>query len=265
MLQKTLETKNSSIVYKMLGSGNPVVLLHGFGEDGRIWDSVLESLSSNHTLIVPDLPGSGRSVMKKQSWSIDDFADCIEAILDQEGIQAVSMIGHSMGGYVALAFAERHPTSLKGLGLFHSSAFADSEEKKVTRRKGIQFIEDHGDIKFLEQATPSLFSEVTKSENPQAVKEFIAKFTNFQSGALVHYYEAMMQRPDRTPILKSHPGPVLFIMGESDTAVPLKDGLKQCHMPRLSFIHILRNSGHLGMVEETDKSRDILQNFLQDL
>jgi pimeloyl-ACP methyl ester carboxylesterase len=75
----------------------------------------------------------------------------------------------------------------------------------------------------------------------------------------------MMQRPDRTGILESFPHPVLFILGEHDTAIPLADGLKQCHIPRLSYIHILRNSGHMGMIEETAKSREILQKFLEDL
>lgn len=265
MLEKILETDNASVFYRIAGTGHPVVFIHGFGEDGRIWDQLLSGLGSHHTLIIPDLPGSGRSVMKKQSWSLDDLADCVNDLLDKEGLGEATLIGHSMGGYIALAFAGRYGHRLNGLGLFHSSAFADSEEKKATRKKGIQFIEDHGDVKFLEQATANLFSDVTKLEKPALIRDFIGTFTNFQGGALVHYYEAMMQRPDRTHILKSHPGAVLFIMGESDTAVPLKDGLKQCHLPRLSYVHILRNSGHLGMVEETDKSREIVRNFLQDL
>ncbi len=175
------------------------------------------------------------------------------------------MIGHSMGGYISLAFAEKYSDRLSGLGLFHSSAFPDTEEKKITRKRGIQFIEEHGQAKFLEQATPNLFSKSFKEQHPDAVNEIIDHYTNFQDTALVHYYEAMMQRPDRTHILKNFLRPVLFILGEHDTAIPLADGLRQCHIPRLSYIHILRNSGHMGMIEETDKCRKILQKFLEDL
>ena len=265
MREEILNTPSADIFYRVAGSGQPVLLIHGFGEDGRVWNSLLESLSRDFLLIVPDLPGSGHSKMKGGDWSMEALAETVRAITLREDLKAFTVIGHSMGGYVALALAEKYPTILKGLGLFHSTAFADSEEKKITRKRGIQFIEDHGQLKFLEQATPNLFSETSKATKPHVISDLIEIFTNFQEGALVHYYEAMMDRPDRTHILKNHPGPVMFILGESDTAVPLADGLKQSHLPRLSYIHILRNSGHMGMIEETDKCREILQKFLHDL
>lgn len=264
MTEKLIQTGEYEIFYRTAGIGKPVVFVHGFGEDGTIWDLLVHDLKDHFQCIIPDLPGSGKSIMKKGSWSMEGFAGGIRTILDQEGIKAVTMIGHSMGGYISLAFAEKFAESLAGLGLFHSSAFSDSEEKKTTRKKGIQFIEEHGAAKFLEQSTPNLFSDNFKIEHPEIVKELIARYTNFQEGALVHYYEAMMQRPDRSHILKNYPGSVLFILGEHDTAIPLADGLKQCHMPSLSYIHILSNSGHMGMIEETEKCREILKKFLHE-
>ena len=264
-MEKVLESAEYEIFYRKIGSGNPVVLIHGFGEDGAIWEELIDNLKDQYEFLIPDVPGSGRSVVKGGKWSIDDLAGSIAAILDHEQILSAPMIGHSMGGYIALAFAEKYPGRLNALGLFHSSAFADTEDKKTTRKRGIQFIEEHGQAKFLEQATPNLFSEIFREENPQVVTEIIDRYTNFQDTALVHYYEAMMQRPDRTQVLKNFSHPVLFILGEHDTAIPLADGLKQCHIPRLSYIHILRNSGHMGMVEEPIKSRGILQKFLEDL
>jgi pimeloyl-ACP methyl ester carboxylesterase len=264
MIEKVLTSDEFEIFYRIAGTGQSVVFIHGFGEDGRIWDEIVFDLKKQFQCIIPDLPGSGHSIMKNGDWSMEGLAEAVASILDVEEIPAATLIGHSMGGYVSLAFAEKYSTSVNGLGLFHSSAFADSQEKKETRKRGIQFIEQHGQIKFLQQATPNLFSQSTRDKRPQVVQEIIDRFTNFQDTALVYYYEAMMQRPDRTHILKSYPGSVLFIFGEHDTAIPLTDGLEQSHLPRLSYIHILRNSGHMGMIEETEKCREILQNFLHD-
>ena len=239
------------------------MLVHGFGEDGRIWDYL--GYPPGVKYIIPDLPGSGQSIMEGADWSMDSLAETLKRIIEEEKDQTITLIGHSMGGYIALAFVEKYPELINAFGLFHSSAFPDSDEKITARKKSIQFIESHSQLKFLEQATPNLFSDIFKRNHPEKVDQIINQFTNFQEGALVHYYEAMMQRPDRTHILENAPVPVLFILGEHDTAIPLADGLKQCHLPPLSYIHILKESGHMGMIEETDKCRQILQKFLQDL
>jgi len=179
--------------------------------------------------------------------------------------RACILIGHSMGGYITMAFAEKYPELLSAYGLFHSSAFADSEEKKVTRRKGIEFINQHGAFEFLKTATPNLFSPLSKDKKAGLIDEQVTAGHNFSPRALVSYYEAMIQRPDRTAVLEKTTVPVLFIMGKYDAAVPMEDGLKQCHIPGKSYIHVLQNSGHMGMLEETDKSNRFLENFLLDI
>jgi len=219
--------------------------------------------------------------------SIEGMAEVIKAILDDclqnENINTaessktlsfsttkgrtgeVALVGHSMGGYIVLAFAEKYHEYLKAFGFFHSTAYADNEEKKTARRKGIEFINQRGAFEFLKNITPNLFSPKTKDERPRLIDEFISGLNNFSSTALVSYYMAMMQRPDRTSILKKAIVPVLFIIGEQDNAVPLTDSLQQCHLPEKSYIHILRQSGHLGMLEEADISNHILKNFLLEI
>ena len=160
------------------------------------------------------------------------------------------MVGHSMGGYITLAFAEKYPERLTSFALFHSSAYADNEEKKVARRKNIGFILNNGSAKFLAQAIPSLFHEKYKTEHPEGVVELIERYANFSPQALVSYTEAMINRPDRTAVLKGSRCPVLFILGEHDTAIPLQQGLEQCHLPEFSYIYICTDSGHMGMLEE---------------
>jgi pimeloyl-ACP methyl ester carboxylesterase len=250
------------VYYTIERKGQPVVLVHGFAEDGTVWENQVEFLKNKYQLIIPHLPGSGQSPFNDASWSMEYFAECIRAILDKEQISVVSMIGHSMGGYITLAFADAWPERLRSVGLFHSTAFPDSEEKKTTRRRGIEFIQQNGPAKFLAQSIPNLFADGTKKEQPQLVGKLLTRFTNFIGQSLVNYYQAMMVRPDRTHVLKNFPRPVLFIMGKHDTAVPYEQVLQQCYMPGLSYIHTLEHSGHMGMWEEPELSNAFVEAFL---
>jgi pimeloyl-ACP methyl ester carboxylesterase len=169
-----------------------------------------------------------------------------------------------MGGYVTLAFAELYPERLKAFGLFHSTSFADTEEKKAARRKGIEFIQKNGAAPFIRQSTPNLFSERSRQEHPEWVTSLIQRYSSFNPDALMSYYEAMIRRPDRSHVLKNFKGPVLFIIGAQDGAVPLASSLQQCHMPSIAHIHILQDAGHMGMMEDSDRAGHILDNFTKD-
>lgn len=261
---KELLYQGNKIAYNVFGEGKPVVLIHGFGEDSTVWRNQIAVLKTKYQLILPDLPGSGQSAMINDM-SMEGIAEAVIAILDAEKIYACPVIGHSMGGYISLALLEKYPERISSLGLFHSSAYADSEDKKQARRKGIDFIREHGAKPFLETTIPNLFSQKTKDENPELVKEQVALSDNFLAPALVSYYESMMKRPDRTDLLRKITVPVLFIIGEFDAAVPFKDSLEQCHLPENSYIHIFRNSAHMGMLEEPDKSDIVIEKFLSDI
>lgn len=260
---KTIQKDGKEIYYRVTGNGRPVLLVHGFGEDGEVWNNQVSYLKENFQLIAPDLPGSGLSEMIPDM-SMEGMAELLVDILETEKTGPCPVIGHSMGGYITLALAEKYPQWVSAFGLFHSSAFADSEEKKATRRKGISFIEEHGAFSFLETATPNLFGKATKEKNPGLIEQQVNSLHNFSAPALVTYYEAMIARPDRTEVLRKTTVPVLFIMGIDDVAVPVEDGLKQCHLPEKSYIHILRQSGHMGMLEEPGKANLILEQFLAE-
>jgi pimeloyl-ACP methyl ester carboxylesterase len=251
------------IFYRTTGKGPVVVLLHGFGEDGSIWSNQYDALN-DFQLVIPDLPGSGGSDITADM-SMEGMAASVDSLLSNINIDRCTIIGHSMGGYVTLAFAEKYPGKLNGFGLFHSTAYADSEEKKETRRKGIDFIEKNGAFPFLKTSVPNLYSPDTKKESPGLIEQQIKASTNFSGAALVHYYRSMIERPDRTDVLKNSRMPVLFILGKYDVAVQLKDGLEQCTLPELSYIHILESSGHMGMIEEPKRSNQILINYLKNL
>jgi len=268
-MNKEISYKGKRIFYRNIGTGKPVVLIHGFGEDGEVWSNQIEFLKDKFHLIVPDLPGTGKSEMI-DDMSMEGMAEVIKHILDLDfpkvplsGGFRGGVIGHSMGGYITLAFAEKYPDYLNALGLFHSTAYADSEEKKATRKKGIEFIRQNGAFEFLKSTTPDLFSPDSKSHIQNSIEEFIDSLKPFSPEALIAYYEAMIQRPDRVEVLKKSTVPVLFIMGEYDIAVPLQDALQQCYLPEKSYIHLLKKSGHMGMMEEPEKANRILKEFSQ--
>ena len=260
-MEKTILYQNKKIFYRSIGSGDPVMLVHGFGEDGNVWDKQVEYLKDRYHLIVPDLPGSGKSEMINDM-SMEGMAEVLHTIIHEENIDRCTVIGHSMGGYITLALVESYWNHVNAFGLFHSSAFPDTEEKKQTRKKGIEFIKQHGAFEFLKTSTPNLFSPNSKLQIPDSIDEFINSLKGFTPEALVSYYEAMMNRPDRTSILKNTENPVLFIAGEHDVAVPLNDILQQCHLPEKSYIHVLKKSGHMGMMEEAKNANRIVEEFL---
>jgi pimeloyl-ACP methyl ester carboxylesterase len=264
ILQKLLY-KGEYLEYEIRGSGLPVMLLHGFTEDRQIWNPLLSGMEEKYQWILPDLPGSGMSPINPSVTSLRDYALVLHAIQEKENLERMVLIGHSMGGYISLAFAEKYPEKLLGLGLFHSSSYADSPEKKESRDKNIRFIAKNGAWPFIEQSIPGLYSETYKTENPEEIQKQVSRYANFSADSLVLYLEAMKQRPATTAVLNSITKPVLFIMGEEDKAVPLKDALEQCHLPRISYIHILTHTAHMGMIENTLLCNSIVDQFLEQI
>ena len=267
-MNKEILYQNKKIFYRSIGNGDPVLLVHGFGEDGEVWNTQIEFLKDKYHIIVPDIPGSGKSEMINDM-SMEGMAEVLHSIIHEENIDTCTVIGHSMGGYITLALVEKYWNHVNAFGLFHASAYADTEEKKQTRKKGIEFAKQHGAFEFLKTATPNLFSPNSKSQSrllsgPNSIQEFIASLANFSTEAVVSYYEAMMKRPDRTSILEKTEKPVLFVAGEHDNAIPLNDILKQCHLPEKSYFHLLKKSGHMGMMEEPEKANQILEEFLSN-
>lgn len=274
-MDKTIVYNGSTLFYRSLGpetgstaipqasSLTPLVLLHGFADDGAVWDLQAAALKKEHRLLIPDLPGSGRSSPLTEETSMEALADTVAALLDAENVGQAILVGHSMSGYITLAFAERHPGRLRAFGLFHSTAYPDSDEKKAARKKSIGFIRSNGARAFIRQTSPNLFAEGTRRDHPGIVEELIGRTANFSPDSLVYYSQAMIERPDRTEILKKTTNPVLFVIGALDPLIPPEISLRQAHMPGFSYIHILQQSGHMGMLEEPEKAARILDGFLQ--
>jgi len=266
MGEKEFKYGNLNIFYRAEGKGLPVVLLHGIPFNGNIWDRQIDFLKDHCKLIVPDIPGSGRSVFEKPgalASAIEYYADCIYALVKYEQENSCLMFGHSMGGYITLACKEKYPDLLKGFGLIHSTAFADSDERKQIRQNSIALIKEKGAYEFLKTFIPPLFGNKFKSEHPGKINRLIEEARQFLPETFINYFKALMQRPDRTVVLKDSRVPVLFVIGTEDVAAPMKDVLQQVHLPGISYMHILENTGHISMWEATDELNKALIQFIQ--
>lgn len=272
-MEKQVDQVNYTLSYSVYGKGKPVVVLvHGFAATGKVWQKQYEFLSPSCTVIVPDLPGSGNSTFKNienlslikenDACHIDFYADCLKEMLQKENIKQCIMLGHSMGGYITLAFAGKYPSFLKAFGLINSTAFADNEEKKTVRLKAIETIETYGGYTFLQKTISSLFGEAFKKSHPHVIEELIESSKKFPDKILEDYYRAMMNRQERTQVLSAAKIPVLFVMGEEDKPAPPTDVLQQVHLPEISYIHMLEETGHMSMLEAPEKLNNHLHNFI---
>lgn len=260
-MTKTILSQGNVLHYRVMGEGKPVMLVHGFGETGEVWLGQANILSKTCKVIIPDLPGSGASPMIKDM-SMEGMAEFLHDIIHEENIDHCVMIGHSMGGYITLAFLEKYYNHINGWGLFHSTAKPDSTEKIAARRKSIEFIKTHGAYEFLKSTSPNLFSPNTREKKPELVEDFLQSLSGFSAESLVAYYEAMIARPDRQHIMRNTYDSVLFVIGSADQAIPPSDMLEQSAIPEISYIHLLQDSAHMGMLEESRKSTEILQEFI---
>lgn len=252
--------------YCLYGQGPACILVHGFAEDGKIWNEQVSSLSADFTCLVIDMPGTGYSqdaFSHHRLISLDEAAGIVREIMDQEQISRATLLGHSMGGYITLAFAEMHPHRLQGFGLVHSTAFADNDEKLQTRKRSVTFMKEHGVKLFLEQLYPNLYGEEYKTMHFDDIESQIRASEVFKPEVLIRYYEMMMVRPDRTAVLKNAKVPVLFIIGTEDKTVNLTDSLAQCHLPLTSHVHILERVGHMGMKEDPEDTTEAIRTFLR--
>lgn len=247
------------------GKGGVLVFLHGFCESKQMWADFIEPLQQKFRTIALDLPGFGDNTGNTASLSMAAMADNVKEQLDAVGIRQCILIGHSMGGYVSMAFAQKYGALLSGLCLFHSSALPDTDEKKENRNKTIDYVERHGVASFINPFIEPLFYRENRDRLAQEIQlmKDIGKSTPKESvtGALA----AMRDRPDLSHVLQELQCPVLFIFGKEDGAVPLEKALEQCHLPNNSMVYFLGKTGHMGMFERTYETRKALEKFAQTI
>jgi pimeloyl-ACP methyl ester carboxylesterase len=262
-MRKNIFVGAHRIAVSSFGRGKtPLVLLHGFCENQAVWRTILPKMTNKRVILI-DLPGFGESDMLPKGAQMTDFADILQQVFQQLNVEKVVLVGHSMGGYVALAFAEKFPKMLVGLGLFHSHPFEDSPERKGFRQKAIEFIRQNGLELYCRQLFPALFAPGFSEKNPEPLQTLTQIARKFDPEGVIRAIEAMINRTDLKAVLKKISCPVLFVVGEKDGLLPTDQLLAQTHLAKRADIHFLKNIGHMGMFEATNETARIFLNFIE--
>jgi pimeloyl-ACP methyl ester carboxylesterase len=255
------------LAYYDEGKGKQTILLiHGFGEDNSIWENQIEFLSTHYRVVAPNLPGvhcKPLALHHSQAPSMRMYVEVLHELMHHLDIEQYYILGHSMGGYIGLSFADYYVNHVQGLLLFHSTSYEDNEAKKTSRMKVAEFIQEWGVSKYLETATPNLFGDAFKKSNPAAIQNVIDSGLGISPEAMIQFVFAMRNRKAMTHLLHQNTIPVWMIAGEADLAVTIQDSLEQIKLLPSSNSLVLKEVGHMGMLEATEQVNQFIHQCIQ--
>ncbi len=236
-----------------------IVWIHGFGEDSTVWEDFLPSIHTYYTSYVFE------HAHTTHHRSIGEYAEDLRVFLREKNIEKPVLTGHSMGGYIALEYAAQYPDAVKGLGLFHSSASADSEEKRKERDKIRAFIGENGTEPFIHNFYPNMFGGNFRQENADLIATRMRRYAGLNPQALMAATESMKNRRDHVDTLKNFTFPVFQILGKQDPFVPLEKALLQTALLQHPYTLVLDQVAHAGMYEAPSVCADFMNYFLETL
>lgn len=214
-------------------------------------------------LIALDLPGFGAAAPFKKSPAMEDYATYVLEFLQQEKIKEAVVLGHSMGGYVALRLAEIKPSLVLGLGLINSHPFADHEIRKEFRRRAIRLIQQGGSALYIRELYKSMYPKLFSIEHRVWIESKIKTARNYPPTGLLHALQAMMDRKDSSRVLSKAKFPVWFMAGKRDPLLPFQDALKMFSLPPCSRITAVEDMAHVAPIEAPGLFKKELKSFLE--
>jgi len=250
-----IKVNDVELAYTRRGKGTPLVLLHGYPLDHHLWEEVAPLLEDTFDLILPDLRGFGESTTVASPYTMDDYASDVAGLLDQLGIQKAAIAGHSMGGYVALAFARLYPERISGLGLVSSQVLADPPDRKDGRYKSAAEVSEKGIGGVVETMAPKF----TSDERLQAFARDAME--RQQPAAFIGALKAMAERMDSTPLLQSFKFPVVIIHGKADALIPIDRAREVKNAVPHAHLVELESAGHIPMLEAKEETARALKNL----
>lgn len=264
-MRKSVDFKGVEVSYADCGTGPCIMLLHGYLEAAEIWEDFVPLLTGRFRVITVDLPGHGMSGNWGNDHSMSDLAASLKKILDAEGIETLMLVGHSMGGYVTMAFAAFYPQRLDAYVLFHSTCFADSDEKKANREREISLVLCGRKRQIISVSIPKAFAE----DNVDRLKEKVIRaqeiaYQNDDRG-IVALLNGMKNRSDLSSTLSNSTIPLMLIGGMKDNYIPMEVFEKLGEMAPHASVLKLTESGHMGFVEEPVRSAEALMEFLLEV
>lgn len=249
------------ITYTDNGTGNVILLIHGYLESKSIWDDFARELAENYRVITIDLPGHGNSELVSETQSMELMAEVARDLLVNLGIRRALVCGHSLGGYIALAFAALYPGMLNGYCLFHSHPFADTPEALEKREREIRLIEAGKKDLMYPENVKRMYAEKNLEKFQSELERSKEIAAHIPGEGIIAVLRGMMARPSRLDVIEKGDVPCLWILGTMDNYVDynkMKIGVK---LPPGSFAEVLENSGHLGFIEEKEKALSLLRTF----
>lgn len=229
-----------------------IVLLHGYLESLLVWEEFVPLLYKQVRVVTLDLPGHGISEVKGEVHTMEYLADTVKAALDALKIERCTLVGHSMGGYVALAFCERYPERLERLVLLSSTPNADTPEKAENRRREIALVKAGKKEQLARVAPAAGFAEQNRLRLKDAIEDLVEQVFLTEEEGIVALLNGMIARPDRNQMLRQSPVPQLFIFGKKDGYIPLEVAEQLAASHPQAQVLWLENSGHMGFVEEPE-------------
>ena len=259
---KTIIYKNTKISYSEQGKGTAVVLLHGFLENKTMWNAFIPELSQKHRVIAIDLLGHGETECLGYVHSMEDQADMVHTVLSQLKIRKAVLIGHSMGGYVALAFAELYPDNIKGIVLQNSTARADSDERKTNRDRAVVCVKQSY-TSFVSMSIANLFSEDNRERLETEIEKVKLEALKTPLQGIIAALEGMKIRKDREVLMHFAPYPIQLVLGKKDGVLLYEENIDQIEGTKVQLTTF--PDGHMSHIENEKELKKVLLDFLKKI
>ncbi len=265
IMNRSIQFEGITVTYSVEGKGRPVVLLHGYLLSGEAWRPLSDLLTETFRVISVDIPGHGGSGVAGDTHTMEFIAEAVRAVMNDAGEKKVLLAGHSMGGYAALAFAEKYPDMLAGYVLFHSHPYADAPEGILKRKREIEVVmAGKKNIMY-----PANISMMFAERNLKVMQAELAQLRKLASGnpaeGIVALLNGMMVRPQRTSVIEKGEVPLLWILGRDDRYFSPEAAMRSIRIPANAQVVILEKSGHLGFIEEPELSAELISAFARKL
>ncbi|WP_320054478.1 alpha/beta hydrolase [uncultured Acetobacteroides sp.] len=262
-MEKFVMFGDTPLFYVDEGRGTAIVLLHGYLESSLVWDDFAANLKRTNRVVRLDLPGHGLSGEHGDIHTMEFLSDAVRHVLSLTNVSKCTLVGHSMGGYVALAFAKKYPELLNGFVLFHSTPNPDSEEKKALRSKEIELIQEDKLELIARTTAPNGFAQDSRKRFADFIEECVEMYSMNEKNGIIANLEGMKVREDMNEFVASTSIPHLFVFGMKDYYISreVAEGLV-AKFPKAETL-LLENSGHMGFVEEPKKSLEAIVAFAE--
>jgi len=252
--------KNTKISYSDTGKGNAIVLLHGFLENQTMWQNLVSEFSKKHRVITLDLLGHGETECLGYVHSMEENAEVARTVLSKLRIRKAVFVGHSMGGYVALAYAELYPEKVRGLVLLNSTSKADSEERKANRNRAIKAVKKDYTT-FVRLSITNLFSEENREKMIADIEKVKIQALKTPLQGVVASLEGMKIRKDREVLLHLSPYPKMLILGKKDPVLIYENTLEQIEDTAVKLVTF--PDGHMSHIENREELQKVLLDFFK--